>query len=70
MVELYSVCIGTLVVFGFTWLSGLKFCECVVRCLYVQFFCREVLASFPGSLPSFFSHYVRKKAGQKAWERG
>ena len=29
------------------------------------------LASFPGSLPSFFRlfYYVRKKAGQRAWER-
>ena len=25
------------------------------------------IASFPGSLPSL---YVRKKAGQRAWERG
>ena len=36
------VYIGTWGVFGYAWLSVMKFCERVVRCLCVQVLCREV----------------------------
>ena len=33
--ESYGVYIETSVVFGYAWLSVMKFCECLVRCLCV-----------------------------------